>query len=91
MKPIKITKNLRQALKDYSDVNTNYDGIINRLIYDVSDEMPIIEDDYSSLNISIHEDTMDKLKAFRLSRGESYENILIRMLLLAKDLNNNKE
>lgn len=87
MKAVKITHSLRDMLKEYPDVNMNYDAIINRLIHDVADNMPIIEEDNTSLNINLHEDTMDKLKSYRLSKGESYENILIRMLLTSKTLN----
>ena len=91
MKPIKITRTVRDTLKDQYDINTNYDGLVNRLIHEVADEMPIIDEDKSVVNISLHEDTMDKLKSYRLSRGESYENIIIRMLLIAESLNSSSE
>ena len=91
MKAVKINRELRDKLKDYPDDNMNYDAIINRLIYDVSDYMPLVEADSKSININLHEDTMDKLKAYRLTVGESYENIIIRMLLIAQSLNSSNE
>lgn len=87
MKSIKITHQLRDILREYPDEKMNYDAIINRLIHEVSDYMPIVGEDTTSVNISVHEDTMDKLKAYKLSNGESYENILIRMLLVSQSLN----
>lgn len=87
MKAIKINYDLKQELNNYVDEKMNYDGIIVRLIHDVSDYMPILESDSHGVNINIHEDTAEKLKAYALTTGESYENILIRMLLVAKDLN----
>lgn len=87
MKAVKITQDVRKMLKDYPDDNMNYDAIINRLIHDVADMMPIVDDNSNPVNINLHEDTMDKLKSYRLSKGESYENIIIRMLLTSKGLN----
>lgn len=91
MKAIKINYDLKEALVNYSDVNTTYDGVINRLIHEVSDYMPLVEQDTAPVNINLHEDTMDKLKSFRLTTGESYENILIRMLLISQSLNSSGE
>lgn len=91
MKAIRITSDTRDRLKEYSDINMNYDGIVTRLINDVEDYMPLpYADNLKYFNINLHEDTIEKLKAFGLTNGESYENILIRMLLLAEDLNNTK-
>ena len=87
MKAVKITQDVRKMLKDYPDDNMNYDAIINRLIHDVADVMPIVDDNSNPININLHEDTMNKLKSYRLSKGESYENIIIRMLLTSKSLN----
>lgn len=89
MRAIKINHKLRDELKEYTDINMNYDAIVNRLIHDVSDYMPLVESDSGAINIGLHEDTMEKLKSYALTNGESYENILIRMLLLSKDLNTN--
>jgi predicted DNA binding CopG/RHH family protein len=78
-------------LKDYPDDNMPYDSIINRLIHEVSDYMPLVESDDRGININLHEDTMDKLKSYALTKGESYENILIRMLLISQSLNSSNE
>lgn len=91
MKAVKISSGVRDMLKDYPITNMNYDGIVNRLIHEVSDEMPIMNLDSRPININLHEDTMDKLKAYRLTTGESYENILIRMLLVSQSLNSSDE
>ena len=90
MKAIKINYDLRNELKDYPDEKMNYDAIINRLIHEVADYMPLSINDGNGVNINLHEDTMDKLKSYALTNGESYENILIRMLLISKSLNSNK-
>ena len=90
MKSIKITTDVRKALKSYSDENMSYDSIIMRLIHDVADIMPMVSSS-RGVNINIHEDTMDKLKAYKLSDGESYENIIIRMLIASKNLYNDDE
>ena len=87
MKAVKITQDVKQMLKEYPDDNMNYDAIINRLIHEVADVMPTMDDNSNPININLHEDTMDKLKSYRLSKGESYENIIIRMLLTSKSLN----
>ena len=87
MKAVKINRELRDELKMYPDCNMNYDAIINRLIHDVADVMPVVDSFDKPVNINLHEDTMEKLKAYRLSQGESYENILSRMLIASKELN----
>lgn len=91
MKAVRINTKLRDMLKDYSDINLPYDAIINRLIHEVSDYMPLVESDDRNININLHEDTTDKLKAYALTKGESYENILIRMLIISQSLNSNSE
>lgn len=91
MKPIKITKEIQKQLKEYTSEPMNYDAIVNRLIHEVSDYMPIVAYDDNPVNIGLHEDTRDKLKSYRLTTGESYENILIRMLITSKTLNSSNE
>ena len=89
MKAIKLNKELQNELKNYVSEPMNYDGIVNRLIHETSDYMPIVTYEDSPVTIGLHEDTCDKLKSYRLTNGESYENILIRMLLISKTLNSN--
>ena len=91
MKAIKINHDLKKELKNYPDENMNYDAIVNRLIHEVSDYMPLTINDKGAVTIGLHQDTMDKLKSYALTNGESYENILIRMLLLSKSLNSSNE
>lgn len=88
MKAIKINYDLKDWLRKYSQKGVTYDGTINRLIHEVSDYMPIVSTkDSGDVNINIHEDTAEKLKSYALTNGESYESILIRMLLVSKSLN----
>lgn len=64
-----------------------YDERINKLIDEVQDIMPVMEiDDTPKTSIRVHEDTINKLKSYALTTSESYENIILRMLI-AKNLN----
>ena len=90
MKSIGINSYNRDLIKQYShDDSISYDGLVNRLIQDVGNEMPSVKVDEGKYTaIKLHEDTLEKLRSYALTRGESYENILVRMLLLSKCLNN---
>ena len=91
MKAVRISHNTRDELRDYPDEKMNYDAIVNRLIHEVSDYMPLNIHNSSGVNIYLHEDTMDKLKSYALTNGESYENIIIRMLIMSKSLNSSND
>ena len=83
---VKIHKQNKNQLKAYT--NGAYDEIINKLIDDIEHTIPIHEIDYSTVSsIKLKEDTIDRLSAYRLTDGESYENIIVRMLILAQSLN----
>lgn len=89
MKSIGITSYNRDLLKEYSDENVSYDGLVHRLIMEVDEYMPMVTVDEGKYTaIKLHDDTLMKLKSYALTRGESYENILVRMLLISKSLNN---
>lgn len=84
MKSIGLLKNNCELLKQYSNEPLSYDGIINRLIHDVADKMPITNLEGHKNSIRVHDDTVEKLKAYQLTRSESYENIILRMLITAQ-------
>ena len=69
-----------------------YDNAVNELIDTVEDYMPLVDlSDESSVIINLEDDTVDRINSFKLSKGESIENILIRMLILSQVLNNDVE
>ena len=87
MKTIKVSHNTKTAIKNYQQ--GTYDEIINQLIKEVGDYLPLIEwEDGSKTTINLTNETVDKIKSYRLSYGESVENILIRMLITSQILNN---
>ena len=89
MKSIRISHSMKQTFKD---MNGTYDNIINELIDTVEDYMPLVDlTDESSVIINLEDDTVDRINSFKLSNGESIENILIRMLILSQVLNNDVE
>ena len=91
MKSIGINSYNRDLLKR-PDMNVSYDGLVNRLIMEVGDYMPHVKVDEGKYTaIKLHDDTLDRLKSYALTRGESYENIIVRMLLLSETLNNSNE
>ena len=74
------------AVKLFDD--GTYDENINKLIDAVADYMPLVDlSDESSLIINLKEDTVDKINSYRLTNGESFDNILVRMLIMAQALN----
>ena len=69
-----------------------YDNAVNELIDTVEDYMPLVDlSDESSVIINLEDNTVDRINSFKLSKGESIENILIRMLILSQVLNNDVE
>ena len=85
MKSVKIHRQNKNRLKDYS--KGTFDEIVSKLIEDTEDNMPVVdinESAYSSINLK--EETIDKLRAYAVTDGESIENILIRMLITSHNL-----
>ena len=85
MKSVKIHRQNKNRLKDYS--KGTFDEIVSKLIEDTEDDMPVVdinESAYSSINLK--EETIDKLRAYAVTDGESIENILIRMLITSHNL-----
>ena len=85
MKSVKIHRQNKNRLKDYS--KGTFDEIVSKLIEDTENNMPVVdinESAYSSINLK--EETIDKLRAYAVTDGESIENILIRMLITSHNL-----
>ena len=85
MKSVKIHRQNKNRLKDYS--KGTFDEIVSKLIEDTENDMPVVdinESAYSSINLK--EETIDKLRAYAVTDGESIENILIRMLITSHNL-----
>lgn len=85
MKTVKIHRQNKNKLKKYGEGTFN--EIVLQLIKDVEDNMPIVDIDCSSYtSINLEENTIDRLRAYAISDGESIENILIRMLIASHKL-----
>ena len=87
MKSVRISHSVKYVIKEYG--NGSYDKNINDLIDDVEDYMPIVDlSDDSSVIINLEESTVERVNAFKLSNGESFENVMVRLLVMAQILNN---
>ena len=76
---IQMKKNTKHKLKEYG--SGNFDEVVNQLISDVEDDMIVFPVDYSPIStMRLKESTIRRLKSFALTDGESYENIILRML-----------
>ena len=84
MKTIKMTASNKNKLADMKEGKESFDKLVNRLIDDVSDDLPVVTLDDRVTNINVDESTLEKLDSFALTKGEPYENILLRMMLLHK-------
>ena len=90
MKSVRISHSNKYAIKDYS--NGSYDDNINKLLDTVEDYMPLVNlSDDSSVIINLKDDTVDRINAFKLTNGESIDNIIVRMLVLSQILNSDSE
>lgn len=87
---IKIRKENKKLLKHYHE--GTFDKIVAQLIDDVAENIQIVGVDYSPISsIKLSDETISKLESFKLTDGESYENIILRMLLVAQSLNTGDE
>lgn len=88
MKPqiIQINKSTKDKLDKIE--GSTVDRKINQIIDLVEPIMPF--NDYSEENSSIrlHQDTLERIDMFRLSRAESRDNILLRLLFAFDEFNN---
>ena len=82
-----VTRDIRELIRDYARDDETVDQTINRLLDTVHEHMSTnIVNERSSVNINIKRDTMTRIKSFRIRDNESYGNILLRALVLVKDL-----
>ena len=89
MKSIKVTNATKNTIKNYTD--GTYDESVQKLIEEVKDYLPLVDYEDNSTVINLKEETVELLKSYRLSYGESIENILIRMLIISQILNTPNE
>lgn len=86
MRTIQIKKNVREDLKHYSYNGESVDEAINRLLDSVEDEM---DKDFKfgvgTTNINLNEETMDRIKSFKLNPRESYGRIIARALKIVNE------
>lgn len=87
---IKIMKHNKNLLEEYSE--GSFDEIVNKLIEDVGDNMPVMELlETPVTTMRLKESTMSILDSLKVTPYESYENVIVRLLLLSKELNNNSD
>ena len=79
MKSARVSHSTKERLKQFD--GETYDESINNLIDEVDEFMPLIDYTKSTTPLSLNEDTMMRLKEYRLSYGESYDNIIIRLMI----------
>ena len=64
------------------------DEKLNTLINVVEDQMPQIILADNTKNVKCFEDTYDRIDSYRLTKGESRDNIITRMLIMFDEMNN---
>ena len=80
MATINIRKNYKRELSDYCD--GSFDEIINQLLDDIEENMPVIDVfDSPSTTMRIKDETLHRLDNFKITPYESYESIIVRLLL----------
>ena len=80
MTTINIRKNIKKELSDYTD--GSFDKIINQLLDDIEDNMPVVDvSDSPVTTMRIKDDTLHRLDDFKITPYESYESIIVRLLL----------
>lgn len=90
MTRIKIHRNNKKLLDAYAD--GTYEEKLSRLLEEVEEKLPLVEIDNAPVsNMRISDELYDKIYSYKLTSGESMENIIIRMLLLSQSLNTNTE
>lgn len=77
-----MTATNKSKLTELKEGKESFDVLVNRLIDSVSDDLPVVTLDDRVTNINVHEETLAKLDSFALTKGEPYENIILRMMLL---------
>ena len=83
---IKISQYNWEKIKQFEGGTMN--DKLNNLITIVEPLMPFVEYTETGKNIKVYPSTLEKLESFRISYGESRDNILTRMLLMFDEINN---
>ena len=90
MTRIKIHRNNKKLLDAYTD--GTYEEKLSKLLEEVEEKLPLVEIDNAPVsNMRISDELYDRIYSYKLTSGESMENIIIRMLLLSQSLNTNTE
>lgn len=90
MTRIKIHRNNKKLLDAYAD--GTYEEKLSKLLDEVEEKLPLVEIDNAPVsNMRISDELYDRIYSYKLTSGESMENIIIRMLLLSQSLNTNTE
>ena len=81
MKTIKITKDVREMIRLFSEEDETVDDTLNRLfdLFEPSDQ--IYGKDCGITNVSIDEATLDRLKSYKMTIKESHSDTILRLLL----------
>lgn len=86
MTTIQMQKHNKDLLREYHE--GSFDNILNKLIDDVEENMCLFElMETPQSTIRLKEDTVNRLNQFKLTYSESYENVILRLLLQSKTLN----
>lgn len=83
---MKINKTTWKRLKEFN--GASMDEKLNTLINVVEDQMPQIILADNTKNVKCFEDTYDRIDSYRLTKGESRDNIITRMLIMFDEMNN---
>lgn len=83
-KTIKIKQSAKEIFKDFQEDSESANDSVNRLLDNVQDIMPQGNPERVS-NISVHPETVDRLKQFKLYKGEPLQDVLLRAISLYTD------
>ena len=83
-KNVKLNEYTYSRVKNLSDASI--DKNLNLLMDKVEDKMPIIPYGEKTRSVSAYSDTYEKIDSFRITLGESRDNIITRMLLIYDEL-----
>ena len=79
-KNVKISEYNWKKIKEFE--GGLMDTKLNNLIDSVEDKMPIINYSEKTKNVKCYPSTMDRLDGFKISLGESRDNIITRMIMI---------
>ena len=86
MTTVKVTRDVRNLLKNYREGKESVDATVNRLLDLVEEDMGSCNGVYKdTVNINLSKDTMERVKGLRVYKYESYNDILVRVLSLLDD------